>query len=202
MFEDASFVDLMARIRAGDQQAAARVFRQFGQRLIALARSWLDTAIRKKLDPEDVVQSAFKSFFVRHAGGEYDIAGWDSLWSLLVVITLRKCGHRVEYFRAARRDVRREVVQPGPADDSKPSWELLAQDPSPLQAALLSETVQHLMRFLEQPHERQILELKLQGYTEPEISTQVSRSERTVRRVLQRVRQRLELLEEQDVPAV
>ena len=139
---------------------------------------------------------------MRHAGGEYDITGWESLWSLLVVITLRKCGHRVEYFRAARRDVRREEVQPAATAESPPPWEVLAQDPTPFQAALLSETVQHLMRFLEQAHERRILELKLQGFTEPEISVQVGRSERTVRRVLQRVRQRLELLREQDVQAV
>src|ERR1700735_522314 len=129
MSQDASFAELMVRMRAGDQKAAARVFRQFGQRLIALARGWLDRAIQQKIDPEDVMQSAFKSFFVRNANGEYDIAGWESLWSLLVVITLRKCGHRVDYFRAARRDVRREVVWPAAADETPP-WEVLAQGPT------------------------------------------------------------------------
>src|SRR4051812_14113370 len=104
MPDEESFADLMARLRAGDQDAAARVYQHFARRLIGLARSRLDGLMRRKEDPEDVVQSVFRSFFARQAGGQFDLDDWNSLWSLLTVITLRKCGHRVEYFRAARRD--------------------------------------------------------------------------------------------------
>ena len=44
---------------------------------------------RQKVDPEDVVQSAFRSFFTRQAAGQFDVASWDDLWGLLVVITVR-----------------------------------------------------------------------------------------------------------------
>ena len=43
MADAASFDDLMARLRAGDQQAASEVHAQFAGRLIALARSRLDS---------------------------------------------------------------------------------------------------------------------------------------------------------------
>jgi hypothetical protein len=34
-----------------------------------------------------------------------DVAGWDELWSILAMITVRKCGERRRFARAARRDV-------------------------------------------------------------------------------------------------
>ena len=52
----------MARLRAGDNAAAAEVFRRFANRLIGLARTHLDARVRQKVDPEDVMQSALKSF--------------------------------------------------------------------------------------------------------------------------------------------
>src|SRR3954464_2904118 len=118
MSEGAAFAEVMGRLRAGAQAAAAEVFRRFASRLIGLARTHLDHRIRQKVDPEDLMQSALKSFFVRHAGGQFDLAGWDSLWSMLVVITLRKCGHKTEYFRAACRALDREQTPPPSADDS------------------------------------------------------------------------------------
>lgn len=199
MSADSQFSDLMARLRAGDDRAeaaAAEIFHRFASRLIGLAARHLDERLRQKVDPEDVMQSAMKSFFGRQAGGQYDLSGWDSLWSMLVVITLRKCGHKAEHFRAACRDVAREQALTNP-DESARSWEALSREPTPSQAALLAEAVQQVMASLEDERERQMLELSLQGYSVPEISTKVGRSERTVQRVLTRVRKRLERLRDE-----
>src|SRR5437016_14196174 len=98
---DDSFDDVMARLRAGDEAAAAAIFDRFARRLIALARARLDRLVSSKVDPEDVLQSAFRSFFLRHAEGRWDLIGWDGLWGLLARITVRKCGRRIEHFRAA-----------------------------------------------------------------------------------------------------
>jgi RNA polymerase sigma-70 factor, ECF subfamily len=231
--EAASFDEVMTRLRKGDQAAAAEVFRRFANRLIGLARTHLDHRLRQKVGPEDVMQSALKSFFVRHADGKFDLAGWDNLWSMLVVITLRKCGHKAEHFRAACRDVGRE--QPPAAvssADSVASWEAVAPDPTPVQAALLAEAVEQVLRdggtnvaasfltcrlarpnrqvrklaatFVPPPlkslgddRKRQILELALQGLRPVEISDQVGRSERTVQRVLDRVRRRLQRMRDE-----
>jgi RNA polymerase sigma-70 factor, ECF subfamily len=196
--EIASFDDVMGRLRTGDQAAAAEVFRRFANRLIGLARTHLDRRIRQKVDPEDVMQSALKSFFVRHADGKFDLTGWDNLWSMLVVITLRKCGHQAEHFRAAMRDVEREQATPGVgADDSVSSWQAVANDPTPVQAALLAEAVEQVMQSLGDDRERQILELSLQGFKPFEISEKVGRSERTVQRVLDRVRRRLQRMRDE-----
>ncbi len=189
MAEDQSFTRLMARLQTGDDDAAALVFNRFSNRLIALARSRLDSRVRQKIDPEDVMQSAFRSFFVRYAGGQVEIDGWDGLWRMLVVITLRKCGHRVEYFHAERRDVDREAPAPPPVEQSSGGAGETASDPepTPIEAAMLAETVENLMGRLD-GWQRTILELRLQGYEIPEIAEQVGRTERTVYRVLERVK--------------
>jgi RNA polymerase sigma-70 factor (ECF subfamily) len=193
MSTDPSFADLMARLRAGDEAAAEEVFRRFTQRLIGLARQHLDQQIRHKLDPEDVLQSVYRSFFRRQAEGHYDLDSWEGLWGMLTVITVRKCGHRVKYYRAARRDVQREVA-PAVSDTLGPDWEALAREPTPSAAALLAETVEQLLRGLSE-REREVVALGLCGYTPAEISPRVGRTERTVQRVLKRVRQRLEQMQ-------
>jgi RNA polymerase sigma-70 factor, ECF subfamily len=187
---DDDFAALMKRLRQGDGPAAEEVFRRYAGRLIRLARSRLEGRLRRKVDAEDVAQSALKSFFLRHAEGQYDLQDWDSLWSLLTVITLRKCGRQLERFLAGARDVRREEAPPDP-DGSNSAWQSLARDPTPSEAAILAEAVEQMMRGLPDPTERRILELSLQGFGPREISAEVGRSERTVHRVLSLVRSRL-----------
>jgi RNA polymerase sigma-70 factor (ECF subfamily) len=184
-----SFANLMARLRAGDDAAAAQVFRRFTHRLIGLARAHLDSRLRQKVDPEDVLQSVFKSFFLRHAEGKLAVGGWDDLWSLLALITARKCGRCAQYFRTGRRDVTAEVAAAG-ADESG-VIEAFSDDPSPAEAAMLSEVVEQLLRDLGQ-RDGDILTLALQGYSAAEISEQLGRPTRTVYRVLERIKRRLQ----------
>jgi RNA polymerase sigma-70 factor (ECF subfamily) len=200
MAEDLSFDDLMDRLRAGDDAAARTIFERYGRRLIGLARTRLDALTRQKVDPEDVLQSVFRSFFLGHAGGQIDLTDWNSLWSMLVVITLRKCGRQIKYYHAARRDIGREVRPSADADDSSPGWEAAGDDPTPAEAAMLAETVENLMRHLD-ARERQMVSLSLQGYTIREISAEVGRTERTVHRLLAQVRKRLERLRSADLEA-
>lgn len=189
MAAEPSFDVLMTQLQAGDAGAAEEIFHRFAGQLIALARRRLHAGVRPKVDAEDVVQSVFKSFFLRQADGRVEPANWESLWGLLVVITLRKCGRTVQYFSGLGRDVRREVASPGP-DDSYAAFEAISREPTPEEAAALTETVEQVLRPLAE-RERQVLELRLQGYTVPEISTAVGRTEFTVEGILKKVRKHL-----------
>lgn len=102
---------------------------------------------------------------------------------------MRKCDYRRKFFRTARRDVCREVA--APADGAPVHDGEALRDPTPSEAARLTETVELLMKELS-GREREMLALGLQGCDAPEISARVGRSERTVQRVLKRVRERLE----------
>src|SRR5262249_24826469 len=122
MTQPDSFEDVMTRLRAGDQAAAREIFHRFVDKLIRLARGKFNANLRHKVDPEDIVQSAYKSFFVRYGAGKLQVQDWGNLWGLLTMITLRKCLDRVEYHQAERRDVQREAgAQPG-TPGTEPWW--------------------------------------------------------------------------------
>ena len=75
-----SFGELMNRLRSGDEAAEVLVFRNYVHRLIALAGRQFEARIRERVDVEGVVQSACKSFFLRHRRGEFDLDDWEELW--------------------------------------------------------------------------------------------------------------------------
>jgi RNA polymerase sigma-70 factor (ECF subfamily) len=188
-----SFLDAIGRLQLGNEQAAAEIYQRFARRLIGLANSRLDATLQVKADPESVVQSVFRSFFVRQAEGQFELDNWDGLWSLLVRITLRKCCRRAAAYHAECRDVRREVGQAPPDGSSPDNGQALARDPTPQEAAILAETLEHLMKGLDQTQQT-ILAQRLEGYTVREISASVGRTERTVHRVLGQVREALQRL--------
>jgi RNA polymerase sigma factor (sigma-70 family) len=193
--QDDRSTDLMARWRQGDQEAAAELFRQYAGRLIALARSRLPAHMSQRFDPEDVVQSAYRSFFARAREGGFDIQPGNDLWQLLVGITIHKLQHQVRRNTADKRAVFREqpLEANGTAADEGTVL-LFAQEPSPIEAVTLIDEVEQLMARLE-PMQRRILELRLQGYDREEIAADIGRSEVTVRRVLKQVQQQLEALQ-------
>jgi RNA polymerase sigma-70 factor (ECF subfamily) len=191
MAADPSFLDLMARIRSGDEDASTQVFQRFAHRLLGLARSRLDGLTRQKVDPDDVLQSVFQSFFRRVSDDQWDLDNWDNLWGLLARITVRKCVHRVEYFRAQRRDVRRDVSAGPGLDSSAEGLEPASEEPTPSAYAMLAEAVQNLLEKLE-PRDRRIVEMSLRGHSAEEVSAAVGCTERTVYRVLERVRKQLQ----------
>ncbi len=195
MSEEVTVGELLELLRARDPEAARQIFDRFARRLVGMARSRLDERMRQKVDAEDVVQSVFRSFFARCAEGQFDFANWDSMWSLLVRLTVWKCCRRVEYFRAIRRDVRRE----NPVASSEESgWEVLDSDPTPADAALLADTAEEVMRRLGSERKRRIFELSLQGYSVREISAQVGHYERGVERVRSEIKEILRQMLQQN----
>src|SRR5689334_5644096 len=164
--------------------AGRAAFERFTRRLVGLARGHLDARLQHRVDPEDVVQSAYKSFLLRYGEGKLAEEGWDGLWGLLTVITLRKCADRIRYYRTQGRDLAREARSNA---DDRFGNEAIGQEPTPEQAAVLAETVETLLAALD-GDERTVVEMSLQGHSTQEISTQLGRAERSVRRIRERVR--------------
>jgi RNA polymerase sigma-70 factor (ECF subfamily) len=186
MAMDHSFATVMTRLRDGDEEAATEVFGRFVHRLVALASRQFEARFRAKADPEDVVQSVYRSFFRRQGSSPYELADWDGLWALLATITVRKCIARHQYWRAARRDIAREH-DPSAETSAGSWWEAVDREPTPDHAAVLADMLEQLVRQFG-PRERAIAELTLQGYTHLEIAEHCDCSERTVARVIRRIR--------------
>lgn len=181
-------IQLMARWRDGQQEAAAELFDRYAGRLIGLAQQRLSAKFGSRLDPGDVVQSAYCTFFVGARDGRYVLQHSGDLWRLLVAITLHKLQRQYQYHTAAKRSVMREETA---AADAEPAALALARDPSPEEAALLVDTLDETLGELPAA-QRRIVELKLQGHGLGEIVLATGFSSSTVRRVLQRVKDLLE----------
>ena len=188
--------DNVSRELPSDEPGRA-LFEQFSRRLIGLARTQLDVRLKHKVDPEDVVQSVYKSFFRRYGDDTIASQGSDGLWSLLTLITLRKCADRARYYRAERRNVAQEAASAAAGEEE--FWrEAAGREPTPEEAVTLAETVEHVLASVD-ADERPIIELSLQGYSTQEISEQLGRAERSVRRLRERVRKHLERMQHTDV---
>src|SRR5262245_43040033 len=184
-----SLGDLVARWREGDQEAATELFRRYANRLIALARSRLSNKIAHRVDPEDVVQSAYRSFFAGTREGRYDLQRGGDIWRLLVEITLHKLYGQVRYHSRRKRAVGRE--EDLGSDEKLLHLHVTTHEPSPVEALSLVDQLQQVMRRL-LPLHRRMLELRLQGCNLDEIAATTDSGERTVRRVLERVKELLE----------
>jgi RNA polymerase sigma-70 factor (ECF subfamily) len=188
--DDAS-VNLVARWRQGDQQAAQQLFERYVGQLIALARTRLSSKLSQRIDPEDVVQSAYRSFFAGAQAGRFELQRGGDLWRLLVATMLHKLHDQIKHHRAQKRSV--DAEKSFSSEDSlfgiQP--QVLAEHPSPLEAVALVDELQEVMRGLE-PSQRQVLQLRLEGYNLDEIGAAVDRCPQTIRRILERIKTDLE----------
>jgi RNA polymerase sigma factor (sigma-70 family) len=176
----------LARIQNGDGDAAEQVFCRYAVRLTQLARSKLSGRLAVRLDPEDVVMSAWRSFFVGASAGRFAWQRSGDLWRLLVAITLHKLYRSSRRHHAGKRDSRREQI----SDADKVDWAWQVADdrePSPQEAIELSDELEATLAKLP-PVARFIVELRLQGESLEQIAVRAQRSERTIRRVLADVR--------------
>lgn len=176
---------LVSRWRAGDQDAAKELFDRYASRLVALARRQISQRLASRVDPEDVVQSVFRSFFSRVKEGKFRIEEQDDLGKLLVRITVHKTLRKVEYHTAGKRDPRMEAVQGEYASDDL--MQVLDREPTPEAVVAFLDQLDHFLCQL-RPEERQILEMRFQGYSNGEITKKLGIYDRKIRRLIERVR--------------
>jgi hypothetical protein len=170
--------ELLARYRGRDEAAAAELFRRYAGRLTALARSRMSPTLSARLDPEDVVQSAYRSFFLLARDGEIVLTESGDLWRLLVRITLRKVYRSARRHYADCRSIERE--HPGLNETDALA---LSREPTPAEAAALVDELRGVLTPLGAV-QRRIVEMRLQGHDVEAIAAEVRRSSRTVRRTL------------------
>jgi RNA polymerase sigma factor (sigma-70 family) len=175
---------LLERFHDGDDRAADALFSRYFERLTLLARSRLSPRLASRTDPEDIVMSVYRSFFVGVRGGRFALSRGGDLWRLLASITRHKVLRQVRYQCADCRTVNLE--RPLDRDDEGriPGRQ---PEPTPEDALALADELEQVLSRLD-PLGRRVLELRLQGAQLSEIAADTGRSERTVRRTLAGIR--------------
>jgi RNA polymerase sigma factor (sigma-70 family) len=177
--------ELLARFCRGEESAADQLFHRYAERLILLTRARLSSRLAGKADPEDVAMSAWRSFFVGARRGQFTLNEPGDLWRLLVSITLNKLYRQVRRHGAGKRSIAREQsLDQTPEEMLTPA----NREPTVEEALALAEEVEAIMANLD-PEGRRILELRLQGEQIAAIAQLTRRSERTVRRILAKIRE-------------
>lgn len=179
--------ELLSQLQVGDDGAAEILFHRYLERLTRLARSRLSARLASRTDPEDVVLSAWRSFFVGARAGRYALQRSGDLWRLLASITMHKLYRQTRWHTAERRSILAEQSL-----DAVPfgSASLADREPSPEEALALADELQAVMQHLDDCG-RRVLELRLQGEPLKNIAEITGRSERTVRRLVSRIRELL-----------
>ena len=86
-----------------------------------LARARLPAHVIARADPDDVVQSVFRAFFDECASRTLPGARRQTLWHLLVVVTVNKVRSLHAHHAAARRDARLTIAwDPADVDPEPP----------------------------------------------------------------------------------
>jgi RNA polymerase sigma factor (sigma-70 family) len=175
---------LLERFRAGDDRAAEEIFARYFHRLTALARSRLAPRVARRTDPEDIVLSVYRSFFVSAREGRFVLGSGGDLWRLLAAMTKHKLLRQIRSQSAGRRSVDAEL----PLDrvDSA-HFVKRVHEPTPEEAVALADELERVLSLLDS-FGRRVFELRLQGLQLAEIAADTGRSERSVRRMLAQIR--------------
>jgi RNA polymerase sigma-70 factor (ECF subfamily) len=177
----------LARIQAGDQDAARELLARYEAEVRLVVRRQLPRMLRSRFDSVDFLQSVWGSFFHRVRTVPIEFEDGRHLVAFLARAAKNKV---IDEFRKAgsqKQDMRRE--EPIWSDGDKPR-DLEAPMETASQLAEAREAFD-LLRDLVPQERRAILELKAEGLSSKEIGDRLGISERTVQRVLEELRRRV-----------
>lgn len=177
--------ELVSLWRAGVQEAARILVARYELRLMALVVHRLNRKYRSAIAPEEVVQSAFGSFFrVARGGGKVSIElrETESAWKILATFVRRKLSRAVEREQTLKRGGNKERISLDEANVR------LSKPPTNSEADELLSDIDGLLA----DDEKVLWESLLIGLTQKEIASRLNVDERTIRRRIAALRARLE----------
>jgi RNA polymerase sigma-70 factor (ECF subfamily) len=181
--DDADFRALMERVLAGSPEATREFTERYGPSLLLAVRQRLNRNLRPKFDSLDFVQDVWAAFFAGLPRGRSFrspvelIHFLDSLARNKVVEAVR------QRLQGQKYNVNREQpLEPLVRNGSAPE----AQQPTPSEVAMGREEWERLLRR-QPPVYRRVLLLLHDGKTPAAVAREVGVTERTVRRVTEKV---------------
>ncbi len=173
-------------LKAGDGDAAQKLWERYFQAHVRLARDRLRAGPRAVADEEDAALSAFDSFVRGAAHGRYPrLEDRDDLWRLLVVITERKALDQIRHERQQKRGGGKVIgisVSDAFADRAGDLAGVAGAMPTPEFAAMVVDECRSLLGRLRDDSLRAVARLRMEGYTIEEVADQLGCSVRTVAR--------------------
>jgi RNA polymerase sigma factor (sigma-70 family) len=183
--DDSQFAELIRRVRARDEEAAAQLMRRYESAIRRVVRIHLrDSRLRRVLDSMDICQSVLGTFFVRAALGQYELNTPEQLLHLLASITRNKVTNQANRLLAQKRDMRRNT----PAGDQQDRMVDRASDPGEQASA---KELLEIIRSRLNDDERQLAEQRALGRGWRELAEELGGTDVALRKKLTRALDRV-----------
>lgn len=194
---------LLARLKSGDESAASEILRRYEAQVRLVVRRCLPRVLRSRFDSQDIMQSVWRSFFQRLRGEPVDDSHGISDQDAEAALEFHESSQLFAFLsRMARNKVidqyRRETTQKADIHRMQTIHAAAGTEVDPADggesAAELVEAADELSLWRSMvPADRQaLIDLKADGHSSKEIGDKLGISERTVQRVLEDLRERLE----------
>jgi RNA polymerase sigma-70 factor (ECF subfamily) len=170
--------ELLARARAGDQAAWAELFHTCYPKVIRVVRRKLDRPMRSLYDSTDIVGDVMKSL-----AADFERLDFPSIGSLIAYLAQAAEQKVIDEYRrqhAQKRDKKLERPMVGPDGED---YHLPAGGPTASQEAQAREVRDRLLAGQGEP-QREVIELRLQRYSNEEIAERTGWNIRKVQRFL------------------
>ncbi len=195
--------ELLGRLRSGDQSAATEILERYEAQVRLVVRRCLPRVLRSRFDSQDIMQSVWRSFFQRISGEPVEDQHGIAESGVDATLEFKESSQLFAFLsRMARNKVidqyRRETTQKTDIHrlrtihgDSRADLDLADEAETASELLEAADELSHWRSLV--PEGRQVLiDLKAEGHTSKEIGDKLGISERTVQRVLEDLRVRLE----------
>jgi RNA polymerase sigma factor (sigma-70 family) len=183
---EGSVTSWLGLFRAGDEQAAAELWNRYFSRLVQTARAKLGGTATPAADAEDVALSAFHTIYQAARQNRMpQMTDRDSFWKSLLVIATGKV---IDARRRATSQKRSTPGQPADVPSTLALETVVSREPDPHLALMVEETFLRMLHCLDDAELKEIVLLKMDGYTHAEIANRLDCSERTIKRRLTIIR--------------
>jgi len=175
--------NLIDRARQGDQQAWQILFDDCYPKVVRVIRRRISRPLRSLYDSTDIANEVMKSLAAKF--DQFDFTSINGLRAYLIRAAERKVVDGYRHGHAMKRDVTRtQAAFPG---DDLGQFEVPDSGPTASQVAVATEREENLLRD-QSGEERSIIELKMRGFTNNEVSKVTGWHLRKVERFLERLR--------------
>ena len=183
---------LLRRAADGERDAIERLFARAYPDLLQAARFRMGPVLRSRMETLDVAQAAYVE--AMRDLGSYEYQGKGSFYHWLLVILENKIRKQIEFLRAKKRDVRREV---GFAPELAAATRERGGEPSPTRRLIANEDRHRLEQAMDQLSaiHREVIVLRYYvGMSWREVSICLERSEEASQMLCRRALTRLKSL--------
>ncbi|MEM1067783.1 MAG: sigma-70 family RNA polymerase sigma factor [Planctomycetota bacterium] len=185
-------ISMFQALAANDPQAVEEFWQQYAGPLRRVAQRQISRSLGRRVDADDVLQSACRTFFRRMGEGQFQCRCDDDLWRLLLTITLNKVRMQARYHARQCRGLEKEQTF-----DVETAGAHEAGTEQAVQQVDFADYMESIFRHFDE-EAREVFGRMLDGQTQTQIATNMEISERTVRRIRVRIQERLQVLLAED----